>query len=262
MIQPCVEWNGLGAWEAKGKFCWETQTLSQYRSSWVPSPTSSVLLGQMNFPSGFSGKHLIFPTSVISWVPSFLNFKIHVLNYTNKSLSLIFLGSRKHEFVNGESMHSHGDQASRNVLRDPKIPRQKLTSILGKPCNDLQIPVSFITSPGAKLKDADTLSDRGCVFKCVVCLFILQTTDTANRSDILTLPCNVPECKRDITITSCFHKVPLLCSSSLTELIPASVGGWWPSSRVCVSAQALPSAPHVIFLNKQWKKKINRRGSV
>lgn len=79
--------------------------------------------------------------------------------------------------MNGDSMHGHGGQESRKVLRDPKIPRQKLTSILGKPFNALQIPVSFITSPGAKLKDANTLSDRGSVFECVVCFFIYFTSD-------------------------------------------------------------------------------------
>lgn len=104
-------------------------------------------------------------------------------------------------------MDSHGDQESWKVLRDPNIPRQKSTSILGKPFNALQIPVFFITSPGAKLKEADTLSDRGCAFKCVVCLFILQVTSTAIRSNILTLSYNVQGCKQGINITSCLISI-------------------------------------------------------
>lgn len=76
------------------------------------------------------------------------------------------------------------------------------------------MPVSFITFPDANLKEADTLSNRGHVFKCIVYLFIVQTIDTMIKIDILKLHYNVPENYFKLN----FNKDTFTLLSTLTKL--------------------------------------------
>lgn len=120
------------------------------------------------------------PTLVIHCAPYLIYFKVHVVGYSNKSVFLKSLESRKGERVDGDYTNNHRDQEPQKVQRDHKILRQGLTSTLGKPFYSLKMSVSFITYPGAELKEPSTLNNRNRVFKC-----ILQTIDNNDHFEVM-----------------------------------------------------------------------------
>lgn len=111
---------------------------------------------------------VIFLILVIYCVLYLIYFKVYVVGYSNKSVFLKFLESRKGERVDGDYTNNYRDQELQKVQRDYKIFRQGLISILGKLFYFLKMLVLFIIYFGVELKEFSILNNRNRVFKCIL----------------------------------------------------------------------------------------------